>query len=186
MIKLVISCLLISFIFLQQNQIEYLNHSQELYQDAIETQAVFINDMVDDIKYMKRYKIPYEYLQLVQRECATQGVDPDFITRLMYVESMYDKRAISPKNAYGLMQLLYSTACDVDSTLTSYRQLFNPEINIRIGIAYFKQLLDYYGGEYQFAAIAYNRGIGRLDSELALGGLIDWYYVKIESIETVQ
>ena len=186
MIKYIIAAFLAFIILLQHNQIKQINDITELQTQVIESQTLFISETVEDIGYMRRYKIPYEYLQLVLSECATREVDPDFIIRLMYVESGYDKNARSAKYAYGLMQLLYPTACEVDPSLESYYQLFDPEVNVRIGVAYFKMLLLRYGGDYQLAAIAYNRGIGRMDSELAEGGLIDWYYVKIESIETVQ
>jgi len=175
-----------AFIFLQHTNVTHLEHSLELYQQVVESQNVFISDMVQHIGYMNRYKIPYEYLQITLKECEAQGVDPDFIIRLMYVESQYNRFAKSTKRAYGLMQLQYPTAKEIDPSLESHWQLFDPETNIRIGVAHFKALLEYYEQNYQLAAIAYNRGIGRLDSELAEGGLIDWYYVKIESVEVVQ
>lgn len=126
-----------------------------------------------------KYNIPLQYYNVLYEACVQDGVDVEFMIKLMYTESRFDKDAQSRAKAYGLMQVQYPTATDVDSTLVSHWQLFDPERNIRIGVRYFKMLLDRYNGDYRLAAIAYNRGPTRLDRELLNGRIIDWYHDRV-------
>jgi soluble lytic murein transglycosylase len=101
---------------------------------------------------------------------------------LMQVESGFDPNAQSDKAAYGLMQVRFPTALEIDHNLQSYWQLFDPERNIRLGTAYFRRLLDRYNGDYRIAALAYNRGPSRLDDQiLSQIELSDSYYRKIRA-----
>jgi soluble lytic murein transglycosylase len=101
-------------------------------------------------------------------------------------ESAFNDRAKSPAGALGLMQLMPSTAKEVArklgynyqaSWLTKY-----PHHNIKLGTAYFEQLLDQFGGSYPLAIAAYNGGPGRVSRWLKENGdprkhnvdIIDW------------
>lgn len=173
--------------FLCQNQyIKSLERALTVYEESSQYDMELLSELTDFLQFLQKYKIPIDYLSTVLRECKRHNLDAEFMIKLMYVESNYDPKARSNKGAYGLMQLQYPTAKDVDSTLVSYWQLFEPERNIVVGVKYFKQLLDYYGGDYKKAAIAYNRGIGRVDEELAEGKLVDWYYNMIIGIGVVE
>ena len=75
-------------------------------------------------------------------------------------------RAESPVGAPGLMQLMPGTAKETASKLgVPYRnpeQLFDPTLNVRLGSAYLKRLLDVYDGNRILATAAYNAGPGRV------------------------
>ena len=92
-------------------------------------------------------------------------------TSLLYAisrqESALYPLAQSPVGARGLMQLMPATARETASKLgVPYRneqQLFDPAMNIRLGSAYLKRLLDVYDGNRILAAAAYNAGPGRVN-----------------------
>lgn len=91
-------------------------------------------------------------------------------TSLLYAisrqESALYPLAQSPVGARGLMQLMPATAKETAGKLgVPYRneqQLFDPTMNIRLGSAYLKRLLDVYDGNRILAAAAYNAGPGRV------------------------
>ncbi|WP_421251241.1 transglycosylase SLT domain-containing protein [Aeromonas veronii] len=91
-------------------------------------------------------------------------------TSLLYAisrqESALYPLAQSPVGARGLMQLMPATAKETAGKLgVPYRneqQLFDPTMNIRLGSAYLKRLLDLYDGNRILAAAAYNAGPGRV------------------------
>lgn len=91
-------------------------------------------------------------------------------TSLIYAisrqESALYPLAQSPVGARGLMQLMPATAKETAGKLgVPYRneqQLFDPAMNIRLGSAYLKRLLDVYDGNRILAAAAYNAGPGRV------------------------
>ena len=91
-------------------------------------------------------------------------------TSLLYAisrqESALYPQAQSPVGARGLMQLMPATAKETAGKLgVPYRneqQLFDPAMNIRLGSAYLKRLLDVYDGNRILAAAAYNAGPGRV------------------------
>ncbi|WP_461607018.1 transglycosylase SLT domain-containing protein [Aeromonas rivipollensis] len=91
-------------------------------------------------------------------------------TSLLYAisrqESALYPLAQSPVGARGLMQLMPATARETAAKLgVPYRneqQLFDPAMNIRLGSAYLKRLLDVYDGNRILAAAAYNAGPGRV------------------------
>lgn len=90
---------------------------------------------------------------VVRSEAVRQGVDPDLAARMMRQESGGKQRAVSPKGARGVMQLMPGTArsLGVDS--------FDPYQNIEGGVRYLKTQLKTFGSP-QLGAAAYNAGPG--------------------------
>lgn len=88
------------------------------------------------------------------------------VAGLIRQESVFNPRASSHANAYGLMQLILPTARSVarkyGSTATiSIEALFQPALNIELGTAYMRDQLDKYG-RIEYMAVAYNAGPGRV------------------------
>ncbi len=114
------------------------------------------------------------------------GVAPAVILALIRQESSFDPDAVSPSGARGLMQLMPGTAAQVARGLGARVSLTaltaDPARNIRLGAAYFGQLLDRFGGSLPLAVAAYNAGPRRVDQWLAVNGdprghprrMIDW------------
>jgi soluble lytic murein transglycosylase-like protein len=93
------------------------------------------------------------YEPLIREHSDLQGVRPDLVRAVIQVESAFNPRAISPKGAAGLMQLMPAIAARF-----GVADPFNPAENIRAGVGYLKQLLDRYDNNEQLALAAYNAG----------------------------
>jgi soluble lytic murein transglycosylase-like protein len=117
---------------------------------------------------------PPAYSLLVARESAVSGIDPYLVYSLMKQESLFDPRAVSPAFAYGLMQLLPTTARRVagDADIGG-EDLFDPALNIRLGTAYLAELSRRFGGESVFMLAGYNAGETAADSWQARYGKLE-------------
>jgi soluble lytic murein transglycosylase-like protein len=93
------------------------------------------------------------YANLIRAAAAKHGVDEKLITHVIAVESNFNPRAASHKQALGLMQLLPSTAAKY-----SVSNIFDPAENIDAGTHYLKDLLAQYKGNTSLALAAYNAG----------------------------
>jgi soluble lytic murein transglycosylase-like protein len=98
------------------------------------------------------------YADLIHAAAAKTGVDEKLITRVIAEESNFDPRAVSRKNAQGLMQLLPETAARY-----SVADVFDPAQNIEAGAHYLKDLLTRYSGNLRLALAAYNAGPDAVD-----------------------
>ena len=85
-------------------------------------------------------------------------LDPRLVLAVMATESGFDPNAKSPKNAWGLMQLIPETA-----ERFNVKNILDPIQNIRGGMAYLRWLLSYFRGDVTLALAAYNAGEGAVD-----------------------
>jgi soluble lytic murein transglycosylase len=102
----------------------------------------------------------------IKRWAKQRNLDAYQVAGLIRQESVFDPRAKSGANAYGLMQLLVPTARMMAkkygsaATIDTYT-LFQPALNIELGTAYMRDQLDKYG-RIEYMAVAYNAGPGRV------------------------
>ncbi|MES1257998.1 MAG: lytic transglycosylase domain-containing protein [Acidobacteriota bacterium] len=95
---------------------------------------------------------------LVNQIALEQGVEDSLVHSVIRAESNYNARAVSPKGAQGIMQLIPSTARRFGVV-----NAFDPKDNIQGGVRYLRFLLDYYGNDYARTIAAYNAGEGAVD-----------------------
>lgn len=93
------------------------------------------------------------FRELVEAAAARYKVDADLITSVIAVESNFDPKAVSRKNARGLMQLVPETA-----TRLGVQNVFDPQENIDGGTRYLRDLLQKYNNDLVLALAAYNAG----------------------------
>ena len=99
---------------------------------------------------------PFE--PLIRQHANRQGIRAELVRAVIQVESAFNPKAVSPKGAMGLMQLMPATAREL-----GVADPFNPAENIRGGVTYLRQLLDRYNDDEQLALAAYNAGPTAVD-----------------------
>ena len=113
-------------------------------------------------------------------EARRHRLDPSLVLAVIHIESLYDAYIVSDKDAMGLMQILPSTgewlAPRLGVEWRGPQSLFDPIVNVRLGVAYLRQLADRYEGDIATALAAYNWGPGRIDSKLRRGVLLPTVY----------
>jgi Transglycosylase SLT domain len=103
-------------------------------------------------------EVPQEpFGEFIHAAAERYRVDADLITSVIAAESNFDPKAISRKNARGLMQLLPSTA-----TRLGVKNIFDPQENIDAGTHYLGDLLQLYKNDLALALAAYNAGPERV------------------------
>ena len=100
-------------------------------------------------------RTPFE--KVIRAAAERYGMDPDLIHCVVAVESNFNPKAVSSKNASGLMQLMPQTAA-----LYGVKNIFDPEENVNAGTRYLKELLAKYH-DLTLALAAYNAGPVRVD-----------------------
>ena len=101
---------------------------------------------------------PFDLNQAVHAASGTYQLDPDLITSVIRAESGFNVRAVSPKGAQGLMQLMPQTASQL-----GVRNAFDPQANVEAGTRYLRELLERYNFDLVKALAAYNAGPQRID-----------------------
>jgi hypothetical protein len=84
-------------------------------------------------------------------------IDPDLINSVIHAESGFNSRAVSPKGARGLMQLMPQTANQL-----GVNNSFDPRDNVEGGTRYLRELLEQYNFDIVKALAAYNAGPQRV------------------------
>ncbi|WFU25465.1 lytic transglycosylase domain-containing protein [Bradyrhizobium sp. CB1717] len=101
------------------------------------------------------------YVTFVTEAAQRFGIPTAWIRAVMRIESNGDRRAVSPKGALGLMQLMPKTWADMRARHGLGRNPFDPHDNILAGAAFLRELHDRYGSPGFLAA--YNAGPGRYE-----------------------
>jgi soluble lytic murein transglycosylase-like protein len=102
---------------------------------------------------------PQAFDALIRQAAAAYDVEYALVKAIIKAESAFNHKAVSPKGAQGLMQLMPATARQ-----HGVQDAFKPRDNIEGGVRHLKWLLDRYGGNVPFAVAAYNAGHQRVES----------------------
>ena len=98
-------------------------------------------------------KIDAPYASIVETASRAHGVEERLVHALIWAESSYDPKAVSPSGAEGLMQLMPATA-----KRYGVRDAFDPRQNIDGGVKHLRELLDQFDGDLELVVAAYNAG----------------------------
>jgi len=108
----------------------------------------------------------------IVEEARAEAIDPLFVTAIIAKESSFKSRVVSHAGAVGLMQLRPWVAEDLalrtDVEWNGKQTLHTPHLNIRLGVRYYKELVERFGDE-QIALTAYCFGPSRVSSQLRRG-----------------
>ena len=109
--------------------------------------------------------------QVVSDASARYRLDPDFVNSVIKAESGFNVRAVSPKGAQGLMQLMPGTASQL-----GVPNAFDPQANVEGGTKYLRELLERYNFDIVKALAAYNAGPQRVEQ---FGGVPPFYETRL-------
>src|SRR5882757_2650231 len=101
---------------------------------------------------------PIDLNEVIKSASGTYRLDPDLVNSVIRAESGFNVRAVSPKGAQGLMQLMPQTASDL-----GVRNAFDPQANVEGGTRYLRELLERYNFDLIKALAAYNAGPHRVE-----------------------
>jgi soluble lytic murein transglycosylase len=111
-----------------------------------------------------RVIFPLDYWPLIKKYSDAHRLDPYLMSALIAQESTFTPDVRSSANAVGLMQLIPATGRRYARTVGipySARMLTQPESNIRLGMRYFRDLMDRFGSAH-YALASYNAGEHRI------------------------
>jgi SLT domain-containing protein len=122
---------------------------------ADQVQAIEPEEIFTPVPHVEVSQEPFG--ELIRAAAKRYSVDADLITSVIAAESNFDPKAISRRNARGLMQLLPSTAARL-----GVKNIFDPQENIDAGTHYLSDLLLLYKNDFALALAAYNAGPDRV------------------------
>lgn len=108
---------------------------------------------------------PRDFDAAVRRAAAAERVPAWLVFGIVHQESAFDPSARSHSGARGLMQLMPSTGREIARQMRlpySLQRLYDPEFSLRLGTAYFRQMLERFDGRVELALAGYNGGPGRI------------------------
>lgn len=128
---------------------------------------IIILSTIIAVSFLSHRFYPLQFENEINDNAKKYNLEPSLVCAIIYEESKFDPDVISDKDAIGLMQILPDTANVLAKEMginnLKRDELFLPEINVRFGTYYFRQLLDRYGGDVDLALAAYNAGFGTVD-----------------------
>jgi soluble lytic murein transglycosylase-like protein len=113
---------------------------------------------------------PQDLTEVINSISDQHHLDPDFISSVIHAESGFNPRAVSPKGAQGLMQLMPGTASKLGVS-----NAFDPRANVEGGTRYLSELLERYNFDVIKALAAYNAGPHRVQQ---YGGVPPYYETR--------
>jgi Transglycosylase SLT domain len=113
---------------------------------------------------------PVDLNDVVNTASGHYRLDPDLVNSVIKAESGFHVRAVSPKGAQGLMQLMPGTASQL-----GVPNAFDPQANVEGGTKYLRELLERYNFDLVKALAAYNAGPQRVEQ---FGGVPPYYETR--------
>ncbi len=145
----------INLFYLYTTSKKYLAIFQSLEKIKPKIKKYFLENHIDLL-------FPLDYTDEIEKNAKKREVPKPLIYALIRQESVFDSRARSVADAFGLMQIISPTARQTSMkmglTYRGFRQLYNPARNILLGTVHLKSLLTQYQNSFIFTVAAYNAG----------------------------
>ena len=165
-------------IWLWKESQEYLSVFQSFKKMNLEVQEALVREYAQLL-------FPLSFYKEVKQASEKTNLPSSFLLSIIRQESAFNVRARSPADAFGLMQVIPSTAKHVSRQnnirYRGYRDLYKPSKNIQIGSTYISKLLKKYDQNFILAVAAYNAGstpVNRWKKELS-------FWTALEFIENI-
>src|SRR4051812_29953576 len=160
-----------SFVDVPTAEIEHFEVAPE---DAVDVAAFAKNAKEAATKPLSSGVFPgqpvVDLSQVVKEASGRYRLDPDLVNSVIKAESGFHVRAVSPKGAQGLMQLMPGTASQL-----GVPNAFDAQANVEGGTRYLRELLEKYNFDLVKALAAYNAGPRRVEQ---FGGVPPYYETR--------
>jgi soluble lytic murein transglycosylase-like protein len=156
-----------SFVDVPTAEIDHFEAAADEPASSLKTQV-----SIDSVKHPTDLNVnhPVDLNEVVESASGTYRMDPDLVNSVIRAESGFNVRAVSPKGAQGLMQLMPQTASQL-----GVQNAFDPQANVEGGTRYLRELLERYDFDLIKALAAYNAGPQRVEQ---YGGVPPYYETK--------
>ncbi len=147
----------------KKKEFAFYYHYAELYKQNQQFIEIFsYDDKLDLYKDHPYFFFPYPHQELIKHHTSKMNVPKEIVYSLMRQESLFDPKARSPADAFGLLQLipriarLYEKQAGV--VFERHEDLYNPEVIVPLGVAHLAKLMALYHGSMLLTAASYNAG----------------------------
>jgi len=122
-----------------------------------------LRQAIDYVHYRRIEKRVEYYIPLIEQYAQENTLPVELVRAVVRAESSGNPRAVSSKDARGLMQITSPAEQDV-LRLRRWEKgdLFEPEYNLRIGTAYLSLMVHRFDNDYALAVAAYHMGASRV------------------------
>ncbi len=169
-----------------------LYHQAQGYAESLRLLSLYKNFVTKpkekdlSLKFWKHF-FPLAYEEVVLAYAKPLKVDPFFVNSIIRQESLFDSKALSSAGARGLMQIMPATGKKLYPKIKLKKPfetdaLFDPDLNIRLGVKYVSQLNKQFNKNRMHILISYNAGPHVLKKWLKRFGHLSDQDVFIESI----
>lgn len=128
--------------------------------------SVIFGVFIYTCKNILKIVYPFNYGDIIKKYSSQYDLDPLLVASVIRAESKFDKNAVSPKGAKGLMQISSITGkwAGEELDISGYKEeiLFNPDINIKIGCWYLNKLKKEFNNNMKNVLASYNAGSGNV------------------------
>jgi soluble lytic murein transglycosylase len=131
---------------------------------------IFFIVILLNIKSIFKCFYPIKYENYIITYSQRYDVDPHLVAAVIRAESDFKEDAVSPRGAYGLMQIMPESAVWIAENMKlkdfNMENLNDPEINIAMGCWYLNNLNNEFEGNLDLVLAAYNGGRGNVQKWL--------------------
>lgn len=140
------------------------SHESELYKENQQILEIFEPDSkIELFEKAPHLFFPQPYFDIVEKYSKKFRVPHELAYSIMRQESLFDKKARSPADAFGLLQLLPRVASrhmsETGIKFVMAEELYEPSVILPLGIAHLLQLLKIFDGSMLLTATSYNAGV---------------------------